>query len=136
MDVMKKIHPQRLIIIAIALIGILSVFLPWFKNTDGTSIRGISDKGYLNWIALVLLLGLVVLCTLGKAEESMQLSTRYIAIALSSIIALIGIYKVFNIIGVGLILLQICSIGILILLLNPSAKKNEITATLTDKTEL
>jgi uncharacterized membrane protein len=123
---MNSIHKQRILIISLAAIGAISVFLPWVKGVNGNSISGIAGKGFQSWGALLALIATIVVCTFGEKEEPLEGLMKYLAIGLSGVAALLGIYKVLDTIGFGLILLQVSSIGALMAALNSSltAKKS------------
>jgi hypothetical protein len=124
---MQQIHKQRIIIIALATIGAISVFLPWIRVANGDSISGISSKGFQSWGALLSLIATIVVCTFGEKQAPLEGFMKYLAIGLSAVAALLGIYKVLDTIGFGLILLQVCSIGAVMAALNGSfiTKKND-----------
>ncbi len=121
---MKNIHRQKIMLIAISCIGCISGFLPWLKNQNGITQTGI-QTGLCSWLAIVALLLLIAICTYGDKEKPLSGTFKYIALLLSGITALIGILKVFNVIGIGLILLQICSIASFFIILNISRKKDD-----------
>jgi hypothetical protein len=121
---MQNIHKQRIVIVALSAIGIISIFLPWIKGVDGGFISGIAGKGFQSWGALLCLLATIVICLYGEKEIPLDGVLKYIAIALCGIAALFGIYKVLDVIGFGLILLQVTSIGALMAAINAGGKKN------------
>jgi hypothetical protein len=121
---MQNIHKQRIIIIALTAVGVISIFLPWIKGADGSFISGIGGKGYQSWGALLCLIATIGICLYGDKEMPLEGIVKYIAIALCGVAALLGIYKVLDVIGFGLILLQVTSIGALMATINASGKKN------------
>jgi hypothetical protein len=133
---MNNIHKQRLIIFGLALVGIIAVFLPWTKNTDGIFVSGVNSPGFQSWGALLALAATIVICTYGEKSQPIEGTLKYIAIALCGIAALLGIYKVLYTIGYGLILIQICSIGALMTALNLSSKKKEKPADINELKKL
>jgi hypothetical protein len=120
---MNNINKQRLFIIVLAVIGIISVFLPWLKGSDGSSISGIAGKGFQSWGALLASAGTIVVCTLGETTQPLTGIYKWLAIGLCGIAALLGIYKVLDTIGFGLILLQISSVTALMAAVNMGTKK-------------
>ncbi len=121
---MQNIHKQRIIILVLAAIGIVSIFLPWIKGADGGFISGIAGKGFQSWGALLCLIATLVICLYGEKQVPLDGLMKYIAIALCGVAALLGIYKVLDVIGFGLILLQVTSIGALMAAINAGNKKN------------
>jgi hypothetical protein len=120
---MDKINKQRIFIMVLAVIGIISVFLPWLKGSDGSSISGIAGKGFQSWGALLACAGTIVICTLGDTTEPLTGLFKWVAVGLCGIAALLGIYKVLDTIGFGLILLQISSVTAVMAAINMGTKK-------------
>jgi hypothetical protein len=111
---MGGFHKQRLIVLVLCIVGAISVFLPWLKPAGRSAISGIATAGFQSWGALLALVGSgAIVFTQGDKSEPLKGVMKYLAIGLCGIAALFGIYKVLDIIGFGLILLQVCSIGAL-----------------------
>ncbi len=121
---MFGIHKQRILLMFLALFGCVAIFFPWVKNTNNTSTIGI-NTGIISWVALIALLSVIIVCTYGTKEKQLEGWQQYCTIGLSAITAIIGIFKVLHIIGIGLIIVQLCSIACVFIALNISRKKND-----------
>jgi hypothetical protein len=121
---MLGIHKQRVLLMLFATIGSVAVFFPWVKTNDGLHIIGIKS-GLQSWFVLIALIGVIIVCTYGNKEKPLQGWLQYTTIALSSISVIIGIIKVLHIVGIGLILIQVCSIACVFIALNISRKKED-----------
>jgi hypothetical protein len=125
-DCMAGLHKQRLVILILCALGAISVFLPWVKEAPSTSYRiGIATAGFSSWGALLSLSGAGFIAFSGDKHEPLTGFMKWAAMILCGIAALFGIYKVLNVLGLGLILLQIASIGGLFAAIYMGDKKAE-----------
>ncbi len=127
---MPKIHLQKILLLSISVVGIITVFLPWVHTAAG-SVIGIKTGGYQCWVVIAALIAIIILCLQGSTQLPLTSMYKYIIGGLFAITTLLGIYKVLNVVGIGLILLQICGIGALTALLNTKTKTDTNTKELT-----
>jgi CDP-diglyceride synthetase len=123
---MGGLHKQRIVIMILCILGAISVFLPWVRNSSNTGyLIGIATAGFSSWGALLSLAGAAFIAYTGNRDEPLTGFMKWAALALCGIAALFGIYKVLNVLGLGLILLQIASIGALFSVIYMGDKKPE-----------
>ncbi len=120
---MKNIHKQKLLLIIVSAIGVLSVFFPWLIEGNKTTL-GIST-GFGAYLAIICLAGTIVVCTYGDTHLPLVGIHQYLAAGFSAVAAIVGILNVISVIGIGLLLLQICGIVGIVLALNISRKKED-----------
>lgn len=107
---MGGFHKQRLIILILCILGVVSIFFPWIKS-EGKFYSGIASGGFQVWGALLALAGAIAILFQGDKNMALHGLMKYLAIGLCGVAALFGTYKVLDTIGFGLILMQVASLG-------------------------
>ena len=93
---MQFLHIQRIIIIAGAILPIISLFLPWYKYSYLFSDYTQSGFNSDGWISLVIILIILVLSFVGDNESAISKLFKFIIMGLFIINASFGIYKYYN----------------------------------------
>ena len=136
MDFIKEFHKQRLVIIVIAVVGIISTFLPWASvEVWGlrTSVSGISGDG---WFVLIAMAAAIGLAAVGKREETIDLQDPKFKWGLvgtggvSALVALISFINVsgvpFTSVGFGVFLAILTGAALVVIPLKPELLENII----------
>jgi hypothetical protein len=85
-------NKQRLFILAAAVLGIVSSFLPWITLPMG-SISGIKGDG---WLTLILFLVPTIISVIGNRNGKLTRMNLYIAMGPALLAGLIGLYKIID----------------------------------------
>lgn len=85
-------NKQRLFILAAAVLGIVSSFLPWITLPMG-SISGIKGDG---WLTLILFLVPTIVSVLGNRNAKLSRTNLYIAMGPALLAGLMGLYKIID----------------------------------------
>lgn len=130
---MGGFHKQRLIILILCILGVISVFLPWIKviGNDGRNsfVSGVRTPGFQSWGALLSLGGAIAILFSGDKTMALHGLMKWLAIGLCGLAALFGTYKVLDTIGFGLILTQIASLGGLFAAIYIGDKEKDVSRT-------
>ena len=114
---------QRMIIAVLAVIGIVSVFLPWAKIM-GISISG-TDAGNDGWIALALYAVALGMAMMGDRTQPLGGKFKWGAVVAGLLAAAVGILNIMDVtkdlaakyIGIGLWLTGLAGVLILVVAL-------------------
>ncbi|MBJ7688506.1 SHOCT domain-containing protein [Weissella confusa] len=90
---------QRFAIVVVAVVGMLTTFLPWFKISGLASLAKESVKGTAGdrWITLIVFLAAgVVAVAVGGRDKPLQGFFRYAAVVAGAINLIIGFYELTN----------------------------------------
>lgn len=87
-------HPQRITLLVLAVLGTLTTFMPWAEISYFGVIDGTKGVG---WISFVLFLAIIVLALIGKKVELVSKGVMISIIVLSLLCFFLGIFELFNI---------------------------------------
>jgi len=85
---------QRIIILTMALLGLISVFLPWNESSRAVIVERSSGEG---WIAAVLFIVCFILSAAGNRNSNIRGGQYAFLLVVSLLILLFSAYKVYEI---------------------------------------
>ena len=103
MDMINKMHKQRLVIIIAAAIGVISAFLPWASIDGGflgrVSVNGIQGDGLITFLAFI---AAGVLAFLGDQKQPITTDAKFKwgIVGTGALAALIAVIAMINVSGV------------------------------------
>lgn len=122
-------HKQRLIILIIAVVGVISIFLPWVSS-GVLNADGLNNGGKLSLIAFSVP---IIICFLGDRNQPLISGVKYGIVAAGVVSALNGLIVLITLLaqnifdvspGVGLLLTIMASITVAVVPLIPSQKSS------------
>jgi len=117
MDFIKGFHKQRLAVIVVAVLGLISVFLPWATVRTGIfgNISVNAMEGWDGWAVIILMAGAIGLAIRGTRNEELDFSvsqTKWGLIASGGASALIAVMNLIDVARIPSVMGITTSVGI------------------------